>query len=281
MNELQIHTLLEKAIRYQDDDKSLHAIQLLRQVIAASPVCDKAYVMLAQIYTETNRAEFAEKILLQGLEADKENLEYYFLLGNLQLRQMHFDQALEYFEKIRSLNIPQVGLSFGLIYMGLGKLAEAETELKKAALAEPDLPKVYELWGEVLLEQKRINEAVDILQQAVRIDQYSGSGYRLLGEAFAHLSQWQMAYDYLILAVDLNPDDADAWCLCGDVLLRLNRVAEAKTYLERSLQLQPNSPEVQENYQLACALLDDDERGLNTLDLASAGLISHSIPNQK
>jgi tetratricopeptide (TPR) repeat protein len=280
MNELQIHTLLEQASRFYEDDKTLHAIQLLKQVIAASPTCEKAYVMLAQIYFETKRPDFAEKVLLQGLEANNDNLEYYLLLGNLHLRQLHFEQALACFEKIRNLNIPQVHLNVGLIYLGFGRLSEAEAELKRAAALEPNLPQVYELWGEVLLEQKRISEAVEILQHAIRLDQYSGSSHRLLGEAFAHLSQWEMAYDKLVLAVDLNPDDAEAWCLCGDVLLRLNRYAEAQTYLGRSLQLQPNYPEALADYGLACAMLGENDKALEAFESASKKLSSRPVANQ-
>lgn len=261
MNELQLHTLLEQAFAFQDSDKPLHAIQLLNQVIAANPACDRAYVMLAQVYAEINNFVQAERVLLQGRAAGGAYQEYDLLVGNLLLRQMKFEEAIPYFEKMADRKMPQVHLNLGLAYMALGRYAEAEKEMQRAITLAPNLPKVHELWGELLLGQERVSEAVEVLLRAVAIDQYSAAGYRLLGEAYARLSRWQQAYEHLVIAVDLDPDDAEAWSLCGDVLLHLNSFSEAKKYLQRSLQLKPGNPGARASYDKACAMLSDQHAG--------------------
>lgn len=255
MNELQIHTLVEQAAQFRDDDKPLHAIQLLQQVIRANPKCERAFMLLAQIYCDSSRWDAAEKVLLQGLQANPRSTEFYIQLGSFHLRQFNYERALEYFLSVRHLHYPLVHMSLGLAYMGLGKMAEAERELKLAAQVDPKLPKVFELWGEVLLRLKRTNEAISVLKHAARLDRYSGSAHRLLGDALASIEQWQSAYDEYVLAVDMNPDDEEAWLAIATALMHLNRMAEAKRYLERFLNLKPSDAQAEKAYRSVCEVL--------------------------
>ncbi len=255
MNELQIHTLVEQAAQFRDDDKPLHAIQLLQQVIRANPKCERAFMLLAQIYCDSSRWDAAEKVLLQGLQANPRSTEFYIQLGSFHLRQFNYERALEYFLSVRHLHYPLVHMSLGLAYMGLGKMAEAERELQLAAQVDPKLPKVFELWGEVLLRLKRTNEAISVLKHAARLDRYSGSAHRLLGDALASIEQWQSAYDEYVLAVDMNPDDEEAWLAIATALMHLNRMAEAKRYLERFLNLKPSDAQAEKAYRSVCEVL--------------------------
>ncbi len=255
MNELQIQTLVEQAAQFRDDDKPLHAIQLLQQVIRANPKCERAFMLLAQIYCDSSRWDAAEKVLLQGLQANPRSTEFYIQLGSFHLRQFNYERALEYFLSVRHLHYPLVHMSLGLAYMGLGKMAEAEREFKLAAQVDPKLPKVFELWGEVLLRLKRTNEAISVLKHAARLDRYSGSAHRLLGDALASIEQWQSAYDEYVLAVDMNPDDEEAWLAIATALMHLNRMAEAKRYLERFLNLKPSDAQAEKAYRSVCEVL--------------------------
>lgn len=260
MNELQIHTLLEQAAQFRDDDKPLHAIQLLQQVIAAHPTCERAFMLLAQIYYDANRMDAAEKVLLQGLQANPRSAEFYMQLGSFHLRQFNYERALEYFLSIRHLHYPLVHMSLGLTYAGLEKLVEAERELKLAAQVDPKLPRVFEVWGEVLLRLNRTHEAINVLKHAARLDRYSGSAHRLLGNALAADERWQAAYDEYLLAVDMNPDDEEAWLSIATTLIHLNRPAEAKRYFERYLKMKPSDTRAVTAYRSVCTFLDEPEK---------------------
>ncbi len=252
MNELQLHTLLEDASRFRDDGKLLHAVQLLMKVINVRPSCDRAYVQLAQVYTEMNRPDFAEKILLKGAASNSENLEYSILLGNLHLQQNHFDKALQYFGSLKHLNIPQIHQGIGLIYSYQKNLEAAEHELRLAAAGDPDLPKIHELLGEVLLRRGNIEEATQVVERALRRDPYSGYAHKLMGEIYGAQNLWEKAYDELGAAIDCDPDDSDLWLRCGEVLLQLHRVAESIVYLERACTLNPKSTNAWVSLGVAC-----------------------------
>jgi len=229
----------------------------LRHVIAAMPSCLKAYTMLAHMFEESGSSRAAERLLVQGLEANESNKEYYFMLGDFYYQNKQFEKAVKYLEEIRHFNDSYLHMQLGSAYFALKRLKDAEKELKLTAALEPNLPKVYEVWGEILLKQLRFGEAKDVLLRATRADQYGAAGHRLLGEAYLHLGELDKAYDTLVLAVDLDPEDAMAWFLCGNVLLRLKRYSEASIYLARALHLQPKFPEAEVDYQMACAMLEE------------------------
>ncbi len=260
MNELQLHTLLEQASRFRDEGKSLHAIQILMNVIAVHPSSHKAYVQLAQVYTEMNRPDYAEKILLKGAAANKENPEYTMLLGNLHLQQQHFEQALQYFDHLKHLNIPQIHQSIGLIYSYQKNLEAAEQEFRLAAAGDPDLPKVYELLGEVLLHRGDIEGAMQVIQRALRRDPYSAYAHKLMGEIHASRSLWENAFEEFCEAIDCDPDDYNLWHRCGEVLTQLERFTEAKVYLERACALNGESANILISLGRACLKLGESNK---------------------
>jgi len=259
VNELHVHTLIEQATKYRDDDKPLHAMQLLRRVIAWQPACEHAYVLLAQIYEEARQYKAAEAVLLQGLRHNPKSETFYVVLGSFHLARLEFARALDYFLKIRHRHMPYVHMSLGVAYRGIGKLLQAERELKLAAQADPKLPKVFEVWGEVLLELGRTKDALNVLRRAARLDQYSGSAHHLLADALAAEGQWQSAYEEYLLAVDMNPDDEEAWFNIANALIHLDRLDEAKRYLERYLHLKPNDSTAASVYRSVSAILDTTE----------------------
>ena len=270
MNELQLHTILEQAERYYEDGKPLHSIQLLKQIINKNPACDKAYVYLAQIFVEMNRGDQAEKVLLQGAETNKENLEYNVLLGNLHLRQHQFDRALEYFGSLQHLNIPQIHENIGLIYFYKGDFEAAETELRRAAIADPTLPKVHELLGEVLMRRRSFVDAIEVLRVALRYDPYSNSAHKLLGAAYLTDNRTEKAYNEFVTAIDCDPDDFESWFSCGDVLVRLTRFNEAKPYLERACAINPKSANALVSLGIVRLKLGENDEACKAFDAALA-----------
>ncbi len=270
VNELQIQTLLDLAVRHQENGRLLHAIQILTQIVQSSPKCDRAYVQLAQVYVEMKRPEQAEKILLEGSKANKENLEYTLMLGNLHLHQQHFDRALQYFGSLKHLNIPQIHQSIGLIYYFKGDLCAAEEELQRAILVDPELPKIHELLGEVQLRLGKVDEAVHLFLEALQRDPYSGAAHRFLGEAYLERKSYVQALNEFTQAIDCLPDEAPLWELCGTVLIELERFPEAKSYLERSRELNPKvaSTHVQLGY--VFTKLGENSKALESFEAALA-----------
>ncbi len=260
MNELQLHTLLEQASRFCDDGKHLHAIQVLNTIVQRRPTCDKAYILLAQVYMEMDRLDQAEKILLRGFHESGKNLEYALLLGNLHLQQSHFDEALRYFRSLKHLDVPQIHQSIGLIYLNQGNLEQAEQELRRAVVGGPDLPRIHELLAEVLLRQEKTGEAAGIIGHALRRDPYSGSAHRLMGTLHAKKREWAKAFEEFAYSVDCDPDDFELWYLAAISLVQMEKFSEARKYLEHAYERNPHAREVLDTLAFVLTRLGDLER---------------------
>lgn len=268
MNEIQLHTLLEKALRYVEDGKLLHAAQLYVRVMQAAPTLDEPYLRLSQLYFEMGRTDLAEGILANGYARAPGNASFMTVLGDLYMRRGGYEEAVECLKKLANRRLPYVHFTLGVAYMHLGKLKEAEAELRTALLLDQRWPEAYEVLGELLIRKKQFGEAIKELEQGLRLEPYSAAGHRLIGIAAVNRFEFQKALDHLVLAVDMDPDDASAWQLCGDVLLRMRRFEEAEPYLRKALKLNPRSADVSASLGYLCLHRGETTKALHAFNRA-------------
>jgi tetratricopeptide (TPR) repeat protein len=239
MNEVQLHTLIKEARRFVEEGKFLHAVQLYRRLIESEPSFNESYVQLSIIFAEWGHFEQAEQVLLKGYQNNPAKPELLLRLGDLQLRQQQFPQAISYYRRLRNQRMPQAHFNLGIAYMGVGNLDRAEEEVRLAILSDPAFPRGREVLGDILIRREAYTEAIKELKRGLRHEHYSGSGHRLLGIALSRVNEWSKAYDEFALAIDMDPQDAAGWQLCGDALLQLGRHAEAEAYLQKAITLKP------------------------------------------
>ncbi|MBU3002221.1 tetratricopeptide repeat protein [Paraglaciecola arctica] len=89
---------------------------------------------LAYLYKLTNRMVEAEEILSKVADRRNNNPYYHVDLGEQQMEQQHWDQALEHFRKALALDRNKHEVYFGLAraYFEIGELQQSERYLKQA-----------------------------------------------------------------------------------------------------------------------------------------------------
>lgn len=89
---------------------------------------------LAYLYTFTGRNEDAEDILARVENQRNSNPYYHVNLGEQQMEQEHWDQALEHFRKALALDRSKHEVYFGLAraYFQIGELQQSQRYLKQA-----------------------------------------------------------------------------------------------------------------------------------------------------
>jgi Flp pilus assembly protein TadD len=89
---------------------------------------------LAYLYTVTGRNEEATEILAKVEEQRNSNPYYHVNLGEQEMEQKHWDQALAHFRKALSLDRGKHEVYFGLarVYFEIGELQQSERYLKQA-----------------------------------------------------------------------------------------------------------------------------------------------------
>ncbi len=237
MDEYVAKAMLDRARRLVEEGKPLHAAQLYHRLLAAVPGLDEPYVCLARIYHDWHLVAEAEGVLKLGIRRSVDADRCATLLAEMYLERGAYEDVLLCLGPLRATRRPAVHECFARALLHMGKLPEAEMEIRMALRVEHRASQAREVLGNILLRRHRPAEAIAELKQALRRDPYRGATHRLLGEALAQQHCWSEAFQEFTLAVDMDPGDACAWGLCGEALLRLRRYDEAEPYFRRALEL--------------------------------------------
>lgn len=118
----------------------------------------------------------------------------------------------------------------GSVYQKLGKLAEAEADLRAALRLDPKLPNAFEVKAElaaILTDGKRPKEAAELLEQLVRERPDHFDSLYNLGLAREALQDFAAAVAVYTRAVRSKPADVDARLRLTETLRKTGRFAEA------------------------------------------------------
>ncbi len=263
-----IHELLDSARRYEEEGKVLHAGQVYWRLLKSAPDLEEPYLRLSAIFLQEGHAEEAERMLRRGARSCPDGTQCLIMLGDQLLRRSDYNGVLECLSPLMSKKLPQVHVRVAVALLHLGKMAVAESEIRKALTLDSRLPQAREILGEILLATRRPAEATTELKRALRIDPYNGRTHRLLGQAYLLNRNLLEALDAFRMAVNLEPLDARAWHSCGEVLLRLRRLNEAELCLHRALDLDPQSAETAVTMGELSLQKGDMEHALAAFDIA-------------
>jgi len=237
MDEYGAKAMLDCARRLVEEGKPLHAAQLYHRLLAALPGLDEPYVSLARIYHEWHRDAEAEAVLKQGIRRSVDAERCATLLAERYLERGAYEEVLVCLGPLRAKRRSAVHECSARALLHMGKLPEAEMEIRMALRVEHRASQAREVLGNILLRRHRPAEAIAELKQALRLDPTRGATHRLLGEALAQEHCWPEALEEFTQAVGMDPGDTCAWGLCGEALLRLRRHEEAEPYFRRALEL--------------------------------------------
>ncbi len=241
--ELQIAFLFDQARMYREEEKSLHAMQLYRRVLALDPLSLRCYLDLSSVYTEMLSYSPAINLLERALTLLPGAEELIYTLGECYLRLTRYDEALTWFRKIEAKKIPYVHYNLGLALLGKKEYRAAAEQFHQTIELQPDFPRIHGLLGEVYLKMNDPLAAIRHLLRETRRDLYHSANHHFLGLAYAALGNWEHAYEELTLAVDTDPDPPENWRLCGEALYHLKRFTEAEHYVRKALEISPASEE--------------------------------------
>ena len=131
--------------------------------------------------------------------------------------------------------------TLGVVYMQLGRCADALEPMKKAvALSPGDLEAHYNL-GVTLQELDRLQEAESSYRRALRIDPHYADALCNLGVILRNLGHLEEAEKNLQKAVRVKPDYAEAHSNLGVTRQELGRLDEAAVSYQRALEIQPDN----------------------------------------
>lgn len=159
------------------------AESLITAELSRSPNWEAGHLLLAQLYSQTGRYDFAERSALCAIHL-RESLDGFMLLAVATMRLGRLNDSIGWLEKAarRSPDHAEIYRVLGLDYALGGALRESESAFGKAAALQPDNWENHYYRGRALFELGGFPEAQDSLQRAVQINTASVKAWTALGQ---------------------------------------------------------------------------------------------------
>jgi tetratricopeptide (TPR) repeat protein len=191
-----------------DTGKSDEGLPLAKSLLNGSADNDRTvYVSMANMYIRLKRWKDAGEVIdkadaLSPKQEDKANV--YFLRGELEERQKHYDQAEIWFRKVLDI--------------------------------EPNSAVTLNYMGYMLADRGvKLNEALAMIKKAVQLDPQQYAYLDSLGWVYFKLGQYTLAEENLTKALARNSGDPTVHDHLGEVYEKTNRLKLAAAQWEQSL----------------------------------------------
>lgn len=130
--------------------------------------------------------------------------------------------------------------NLGISYSNLGRVEEAERELRESIRIDASNPRAHYNLAVLLLRQGRLAEAAEANAAAVRLDPGFAKARSSLGVILARLGRVEEAVRELEAAVDLAPDYAEGHNNLGTIYGQLGQHEKALAQFEAAARLRPD-----------------------------------------
>jgi tetratricopeptide (TPR) repeat protein len=227
-----------------------------------------AWVNLAKTYQDLDRLDDASKALQNALTLAPESPAALATIGEVELRQRRYEQAIEHLEAAIE-KIPQANrlhYSLAMAYRGVSNIEQARSHIQQSGKVgvRPDDPvldairgmrvggRVYTLEGKTAFQAGRYDDAARLFNKAVDADPSDASALINLGTALGQLGDLNAAIERFQSALKIDPAEATALFNLGVLSGQTGDHAAAVEYLSAYLDGQPD--DVEARRELAKAL---------------------------
>jgi eukaryotic-like serine/threonine-protein kinase len=137
-------------------------------------------------------------------------------LGTALVRVRKSAEAIRYFTAALALRPDNPGVLVtraGVLY-GVGELEAASADLQRAIAVAPRYAAAYELLGNVLCDQKKLNEAIACQKKAIELVPNRSHAWQYLGWIHYRSGDWKSSIETLEKSCELQPGgtgDAGQW----------------------------------------------------------------------
>lgn len=191
--------------------------------------------------------DLAMDALRRDLEQEPANVEYHFLLGNLLLDVKRYDEAVDQFLQVLTLDASHIDAAERLVraYLEMGKAKEALEEVERFGTSSPEF---YNNAARIFYERDEVHEAIRSLERAVRLDPNFEVAKRNLGRLYAReadrlaeLGDLVAAETLMRRALEMAPAETGYRIRRGVLLDQLGKSEEALAVLGEIVRQEPEN----------------------------------------
>lgn len=240
---------LSKEQVYLEAGKTKEAFAEIRKLIEFNPAEPRYYGLLADAYLDQGDNENALKNYQKILELDPDNGYVHFSLSNYY--RMPGDKALAFDHTLKGFQSNEVDVDTKLqLYLMFSgnveevRLTDEETEKLVATLVEshPDDYRVYTVYAEFLIKQKRWVEARD---QLITVTEMGVNDYMIWEQILYldnELQDWQALYHHTKSAIDLFPNQPQVYFFHAVACISLEKFEETIAISDEGMLIVVDNP---------------------------------------
>ncbi|RZB34890.1 MAG: protein O-GlcNAc transferase [Desulfobacteraceae bacterium Eth-SRB1] len=170
------------------------------------------------------------------------NTDALYNLGIIAKDRQNYDEAIDYYEKVISINPAYVNACFGLggIFIDQARYDEANEKFQKVVSLSPNYANAWYNLGIIAATQGRRDEAIKYYQKALSIDPTFVNACYNIGLMLLEQKKYDEAIEYSQKVISLNPGYVDALFNIGSAMQNKNDYAGAIEYYEKALAIKPD-----------------------------------------
>ena len=174
----------------EDDLQREGLIDRLTQYLEADPKAWHMRYNLALALTHKGQLDEALSQFQQVLAVSPKHMESLINMGGIYLSRNQPDLALKAFTKALSVwDNPLVRANLAVAYLQLGRLDEAERNLREVIQTKSDMPDVWANLGSCLLQQGKLEESIEAGLKAVELMDHIAVAHNNLAAALWELGR--------------------------------------------------------------------------------------------
>ena len=190
---------------YIEIEKYDKAYKLYKKLSKKVPKNPFFKYMQAQMLKKLNKPEQAIELYKEAIKIDKNFIQAYKGIGDIQYEENNFEGAKKLYEMALNIN-------------------------------ENDVNILYKL-HETLLHLKRYDDAETILQKIVPLDRHNPTLYKLFGNLYTIKQNYYDALASFLKVAELNPNDAINYLKIALTYKTLMHIHEASAYYKQAVEL--------------------------------------------
>ncbi|KAL5604759.1 hypothetical protein BROUX41_001899 [Berkeleyomyces rouxiae] len=213
----------------------------------------QSYIKRASMNLELGRPEEATADFQAVAAKDPNDPDVYYHRAQLHFIKSEFNEAAKDYQKSIDLDRDFIfsHIQLGVTQYKMGSVASSMATFRRCVKNFPNVPDVYNYYGELLLDQGNFNEAIEKFDEAIKIEKsaspMSMNVLPLINKALA-IFQWKQdfaeAEGLCQKALIIDPECDIAVATMAQLLLQQGKTVEALKYFRRAAEIARTEGEI-------------------------------------
>lgn len=239
----EVYAMMGKAYKEQRTfDKAAEAYKNYLNSNPASP--GDTHFELGECYMEIEQFDDAVAMFQQAVEADAQNMQKSYKLGQAMQKAERYDEAAEVYYRLAELSPDEAKIYYNTIVRMYddAKLPDKALEAAQRMVElEPNNHEAIYNLGAMYLKQEQYTEAAEAFTRAIEINPSFEFAYANLGYCYSQLKNYKEAIATFQRLTEIAPDNDQGWFNLGINYMQLKRWSSAVEPLQKTIELKPSN----------------------------------------